>query len=98
MAQEAIGAALRRGPNDARQSKCRCVLTTVSMPARSKSCVLWMEAGIEVSHRRVQLHHAGVDQHAPIGMIDDVHVDRHPLALGEQVGNTDWRDDDLLDQ
>jgi hypothetical protein len=21
-----------------------------------------------------------------------VHVDRHPLALGEQVGNADWRD------
>jgi hypothetical protein len=32
----------------------------------------------------VQLRHAGVDQHARIGMIDDVHVDRHPLALGEQ--------------
>jgi hypothetical protein len=25
-------------------------------------------------------------------MVDDVHVDRHPLALGEQVGNADWRD------
>ena len=23
-----------------------------------------------------------------------VHVDRHPLALGEQVGNPDWRDGD----
>jgi hypothetical protein len=23
-----------------------------------------------------------------------VHVDRHPLALGEQVGNADWRDGD----
>jgi hypothetical protein len=25
-------------------------------------------------------------------MVDDVHVDRHPLALGEQIGNADWRD------
>ena len=54
----------------------------------------WTEAGIEVGHRRVQLRHAGVDQHARIGMVDDVHVDRHPLALGEQVGNADWRDRD----
>jgi hypothetical protein len=52
------------------------------------------EAGIEVGHRRVRLRHAGVDQHARIGMVDDVHVDRHPLALGEQVGNEDWRDGD----
>jgi hypothetical protein len=29
-------------------------------------------------------------------MVDDVHVDRHPLALGEQVGNADWRDGDFL--
>jgi hypothetical protein len=54
----------------------------------------WTEAGIEVGHRRMQLRHAGVDQHARIGMVDDVHVDRHPLALGEQVGNADWRDGD----
>ena len=54
----------------------------------------WTEAGIEVGHRRVQLRHAGVDQHARIGMVDDVHVDRHPLALVEQVGNADWRDGD----
>jgi hypothetical protein len=54
----------------------------------------WTEAGIEVSHRRVQLRHAGVDQHARIGMVDDVHVDGHPLALGEQVGNAGWRDGD----
>ncbi len=58
--------------------------------------VQWMEAGIKVGHRRVQLRHASVDQHARIGMIDDVHVDRHPLALGEQVGNADWRDGDFL--
>jgi hypothetical protein len=25
-----------------------------------------------------------------------VHVDRHPLALGEQVGNKDWRDGNFL--
>ena len=54
----------------------------------------WAEAGIEIGHRRVQLRHAGVDQHARIGMVDDVHVDRHPLALGEQIGNSDWRDGD----
>src|SRR5215218_5492643 len=40
----------------------------------------------------MQLRYAGVDQHARAGMVDDVHVDRHPLALGEQVGNADWRD------
>ena len=54
----------------------------------------WLEAGIDVGHRRVQLRHAGVDQHARVGMVDDVHVDRHPLALGEQVGHADWRDGD----
>src|SRR5918996_1251033 len=52
------------------------------------------EAGIEVGRRRVQLRYAGVNQHARIGMVDDVHVDRHPLPLGEQVGNEDWRDGD----
>jgi hypothetical protein len=46
-------------------------------------CTQWTEAGIQVGHRRVQLRHARVDQHAGVGMIDDVHVDRHPLALGE---------------
>ena len=50
------------------------------------------EAGIHVGHRRVQRRHAGVDQHPRIGMIDDVHVDRHPLPLGEQVGHADRRD------
>ncbi len=54
----------------------------------------WPEAGIEVGRRRVQLRHAGVDQHPGIGMVDDVHVDRHPLALGEQVGDEDRRDGD----
>ena len=52
----------------------------------------WTEAGIEVGHRRVQLRHAGVDQHARVGMVDDVHVDGHPLALGEQVGHEERRD------
>ena len=67
----------------------------MSMPARSKSCSLsGLEAGIEIVHRRVQLRHAGVDQHARIRMVDDVYVDRHPLALGEQVGNADRRDRD----
>src|SRR4029453_18253816 len=76
-------------------SKCRCVLTTMSMPARSKFCLLsGRSRGSEVGRRRVQLRHAGVDQHARIGMVDNVPVDRHPLALGEQVGNEDWRDGD----
>jgi hypothetical protein len=42
----------------------------------------------------VQLRHAGVDQHARIRMVDDVHVDWHPLALDVQIGNEDWRDGD----
>src|SRR5262249_31270631 len=54
----------------------------------------WMEAGVEGGHRWVQLRHAGVDQRARIGMIDEVHGDRHSLALGEQVGNAEWRDGD----
>ena len=53
-----------------------------------------LKAGIHVGHRGVQLRHAGVDQHARVGMVDDVHVDRHPLVLGEQVGNADGRDGD----
>ena len=52
----------------------------------------WNEAGIEVDNRRVQLRHAGVDQHARVGMVDDVHVDRHPLALDEQLGHEGRRD------
>src|SRR5919108_328439 len=47
----------------------------------------WPEAGIEVGHRRVQLRYAGVDQHARSGMVDDVHVDRHPRAAA-QSGST----------
>ena len=53
-----------------------------------------MEAGIEVGYRRVQLRHAGVDQNPRVRMVDDVHGDRRPLALGEQVGSEDWRDGD----
>jgi hypothetical protein len=56
----------------------------------------WMQAGIKIGHRRVQLRHAGVDQHTRIGMVDDMHVDRHPLAFSKQVGNEDWRDGHLL--
>ena len=52
------------------------------------------EEGIHVGQQRVQLRHAGVDQDAPIGMVDDVHVDRHQLALDVQVGNVDRRDGD----
>ena len=54
----------------------------------------WREAGIHVGQRRVQLRHAGVYQHARIRMVDDVHVDWHPLALDVQIGNEDWRDGD----
>ena len=54
----------------------------------------WLQAGIELGRERVQFGHAGVDQHARIGMVDDVHVERHRLALGGQVGNVDRRDGD----
>jgi hypothetical protein len=54
----------------------------------------WTQARIEVGHQRVRLGHAGVDQHARIGMLDDVHVDGHPLALDGKVGNEDRRDGD----
>ena len=40
-----------------------------------------LEAGIHVGHRRMQLVSAGVDQHARLGMVDDVHVDRHRSPL-----------------
>jgi len=61
---------------------------TTSMLARSKSaCAQWNQVWIHAGHRRVQLRHAGVDKHARVGMVDDVHVDRDPLALGEQLGH-----------
>src|SRR4051794_14700347 len=53
-----------------------------------------VQARIHVGHQRVQLRHACVDEHASIGMVDDVHVDRHQLALGEQVGDVDGPDGD----
>jgi len=56
----------------------------------------WTETGVHIGYRRVQLRHASIDQHTRIGMVDDVHVDRHPLTLGEQVGNADWCDGDFL--
>ena len=43
----------------------------------------WLEAGIHVGHSRVQLGHAGIDEDPRVGVVDDVHVDRHPLVLGE---------------
>ena len=54
----------------------------------------WLEAGIHVGHQWVQFRQAGVHQHARIRMVDDVHVDRHPLALDRQVGDENWRDGD----
>ena len=58
--------------------------------------VQWVKAGIHIGQRRVQLRHAGVDQYARIGVVDDVHIDRHPLALDEQFRNADARDGDFL--
>jgi hypothetical protein len=76
-------------------SACRCVDDDVDAGEIEVLLAQWIEAGIEGGHhRRVQLRHAGVDQYARIGMVDDVHVERHRLALGEQVGNEDWRDGD----
>jgi hypothetical protein len=51
-----------------------------------------------MSLSRLTQRQSGVDQHTHIGMADDVHADRDPLALGEQVGNTDTRFGDFLDQ
>ena len=53
-----------------------------------------LETGIHVGQQGVQQGHAGVDQHAPFRMVDDVHIDRHHLALDVQVGNMDGRDGD----
>src|SRR4051812_47686642 len=81
-------------------SKCRWVLMTTSTLARSKSACFaqWSETWVHVGHRRVQLRHAGVDEHARIRMVDDVHVDRHPLVLGEQIGHEDRGDGRRRDQ
>ena len=51
--------------------------------------VQWPQAGVKVGHCWVLLGYAGVDQHARVGVVDDVHVQGHPLAPGEQVGNED---------
>src|SRR5690606_35494204 len=53
-----------------------------------------MEDWIELGRERVKLRHAGVDQHPCLGMVDEVHVERHVLALDEQVGDEDGRDRD----
>src|SRR5918997_2268695 len=52
----------------------------------------WPQAGIELGRERVQLGHAGVDEDARLGMVDDVHIERHRLALDVEVGNEDRRD------
>ena len=52
------------------------------------------ESGIHVGDCRMELGHAGVDEHAPVGVVDDVHVDRHPRTVGEQVAHLDRRDRD----
>ena len=57
-------------------SKCRCVLTTTSTPARSRPLAQRDEAGVEVGYIWVQFRHAGVDEHAAVGMVDDVDIER----------------------
>jgi hypothetical protein len=52
----------------------------------------WKEARIHVGHRRVQFRHAGIDQHTRVGMVDDVHEDRPPLAFNEQLDHENRRD------
>ena len=44
----------------------------------------WTEAGVKIGHRRVQLSSCRFDQHPGVRMVDDVHVDRYPLALGDR--------------
>src|SRR3954451_12514351 len=49
-----------------------------------------VEARIHVRDQWVELGQAGVDEHASVGMVDDVDVDGHPLVLGdEKVGDAD---------
>jgi non-heme chloroperoxidase len=50
------------------------------------------QAGVHVDHLRAQLRHAGVDQHAGVGMVDDVDGHRPALALDEQLGHQQRRD------
>jgi hypothetical protein len=53
-----------------------------------------VQRGVQLGGERVQSRHARVDQHAGIGMVDDVHVQRHRLVLDEEVGDEDRRDGD----
>jgi hypothetical protein len=50
------------------------------------------ESRVHVGHLRAQLGHAGVDEHAALGMVDDMHVHRPALALDEQLGDEQRRD------
>ena len=99
--------ARRRAPDAGHRSACRqqvvaaavvevqvCVDDDVDAVEVEVLLAQWIEAGIEIGRRRVQLGHAGVDQHAGVGMVDHVHVDRHPLTLGQQVGDEQRRDRD----
>lgn len=45
------------------------------------------QAGIEIRDLWTQLRHTGIDKHTGIRMVDDVDVDRPPLALDEQLGH-----------
>ena len=49
---------------------------------------------LHVVHQRVQLGHAGIDEDPGLRMVDDVDVDRHPLAFDVEVGDEDGGDGD----
>jgi hypothetical protein len=53
-----------------------------------------VKAGIHIRDRRMELSHAGIDQHACVGVVDNVHVDRHQLAVGKQLGHTNGSNTD----
>ena len=57
--------------------------------------VQWVYTGVHVGDRRMELSHAGVDQNSCIWVVNDVHVDRHRLALGEQIGDVKGTHGDL---
>ena len=44
----------------------------------------WAQTRIDVGHQRVKLSHARCRRARAIGMVDDVHVDRHPLAVARR--------------
>ena len=50
------------------------------------------QPGVHVGHLRAKLRHAGIDEHARVGMVDDVDADRPALALDEQLGHLQRRD------